>query len=412
MILDRSCFFCILRSVFVRLLFIIHGGLAVHFLITFNSLHVVYYVLTVPLILLALEGIVMTVLQTSLDIKRFWPICGILYLASVIPIIWITELDLKNINDTRLNTTLNRSNLQNVTEIEDPLGSFTDFFGINESIVEKWCEVGIFIVLIAGRWIISLDDLSRDELTALLLALVGHAPDSMDLIKPLDTKPHENTEENLIGNTHDVFRVYIILAVYSFSVIQFAIRTPDIQEKKNERASTTNFAEIANSARFKNISKFFKKGKVASFPLADIDITNTDSSSLDKNDISTEQSVAGSKKYKKNDVMDRTKRDSSKKESALSSRVEGFCTNFFGTFVHIFIALCLHAGPAFVLRLVMTVRYNVLDEMHLFFLVKNGVEIIVLLHRFYLTHRSEKSRLNEEGFSVDIEKADDRSLPS
>lgn len=98
----------------------------------------------------------------------------------------------------------------------------------------------------------------------------------------------------------------------------------------------------------------------------------------------------------KESVVNRTK---AAKEKALKNRKVKTCAAYAGVLLHLFIALALHAGPAFAVRLVMTVRFSVFNEVHVFFLVKNAFEILACIYRFVQTVRNSKS-LDEE-FSLD-----------
>lgn len=195
------------KGLLVRILLIVHASLAVDFLITEKNLDGPYYVLLLPIILVGIEGIVITILQTRQDVTRFWPVCAILYLASVIPIIWISEFDAM---ETKTRT-----------------------YG---TLIGMWTKLGMFFVLIAGRWIVSLGDLSRDEVTVLLLALVGHAPDAMALLSTLDEKMEEESGDN----TNKTYKLIVVLTVFTLSVIQFGIKTPDIGDNNKKIANNKN----------------------------------------------------------------------------------------------------------------------------------------------------------------------------
>lgn len=103
-----------------------------------------------------------------------------------------------------------------------------------------WAKLGMFLVLIAGRWIVSLGDLSRDEINSLLLGLVGHAPDSMALLGAL------NEEVKGGDKALKTYKLIIVLTVFSLSVVQFAIKTPDI-EGANTKKKAKQSKNIVNT---------------------------------------------------------------------------------------------------------------------------------------------------------------------
>ena len=44
----------------------------------------------------------------------------------------------------------------------------------------------------------------------------------------------------------------------------------------------------------------------------------------------------------------------------------------------------MHNGPFFFLRLYLCIEYNVINELHIFFLVQNGIIISLLVHRIFV----------------------------
>lgn len=257
----------------------------------------------------------------------------------------------------------------------------------------------MFLVLIAGRWIVSLGDLSRDEINSLLLGLVGHAPDSMALLGAL------NEEVKVGDKALKTYKLIIVLTVFSLSVVQFTIKTPDI-ERANTKKKAKQSKNIVNSKYF-DLNCF--KGKATPFPIDGTRLSSFCDEVRDKTKKLSAHATEAKEKAQantkesggrlsriKSSVKNRTK---AAKEKALKNRKVKTCAAYAGVLLHLFIALALHAGPAFAVRLVMTVRFSVFNEVHVFFLVKNAFEILVCIYRFVQTVRNSRS-LDEE-FSLD-----------
>lgn len=75
----------------------------------------------------------------------------------------------------------------------------------------------------------------------------------------------------------------------------------------------------------------------------------------------------------------------------LGSRRFAGCTHIIEFMFRTALTLCLHSGPAFVLRLTMAIRYTIQEDIQLFFLVKNGVEIVVLLHQCFKAFKIKRT---------------------
>lgn len=66
-----------------------------------------------------------------------------------------------------------------------------------EPITKKICELGLIIGIIVGRWLLPRGEITRDQLSALLLGYVGTAADILELF--------EVFEEDAVSNTIVLF---------------------------------------------------------------------------------------------------------------------------------------------------------------------------------------------------------------
>ncbi len=84
---------------------------------------------------------------------------------------------------------------------------------LNESLWAQVIEQLLLVVLVIGRWLLPKGDLSRDELSQLLLVYVGTAADIAELLETFG-EPRVNKKLSV---------TYLILAIWSWSLIQFTI---------------------------------------------------------------------------------------------------------------------------------------------------------------------------------------------
>uniref|UniRef100_A0A674EM54 Transmembrane protein 26a n=1 Tax=Salmo trutta TaxID=8032 RepID=A0A674EM54_SALTR len=132
---------------------------------------------------------------------RFSPMV-FLYLSTVIPSIWFLELSLLQYKLP--------VNISSGPELEELLAH------IPISAVENWAaglEQTMLIVLVLGRWLMPKGDMSRDQLSQLLMVYVGLGADILDIF---DTFKEPEVKTN---------RAVIImgLALFSWALMQFPL---------------------------------------------------------------------------------------------------------------------------------------------------------------------------------------------
>lgn len=164
--------FQLLKFLISRLLLFIHGVLSVYLLYD-NTKDQRYWSLLLPMMFLLLEIVYTYFVRKGMEFRYFWP-SGFFYILTLLPIIWIVELELLSermaANDKSKQKNVSPSN-SGETRVQSDLGIS------NEVIAKKVCEVGIIIGMITGRSLMPRGSLSRDQLSALLLGYVGNAAD-------------------------------------------------------------------------------------------------------------------------------------------------------------------------------------------------------------------------------------------
>lgn len=325
-----------LRHLLTRFLFLSHGILT--FGIFFNnSPNEKNWFLTVPLVLLLIDIIVRK------EFKHFW-ISAFLYIASLLPIIWLVEIDM-------LQTRLETLKIYNITIVSHEDGADyshndlppvlksnektkknslfnLDFLNLsNEIVAKKLCEIGIVVGLILGRAMMPRGPISHDKLSSMLLTFVSN---SADIIGLFDTFVSPKIMY------HDTI-IYLVLGIFSWSIYQFTFIP--VGEDPEEDIMTVH---------------------VISDPIVSRDSSKTVSIATDDSErilMSAEEKVLRKAKEKR------------RKKLGWNSDV---CESL--------ILLLMHDGPYLVLRLFLIFYHQVTTEMHIFFTIKNAM--VVMLH-FY-----------------------------
>ncbi|XP_057330909.1 transmembrane protein 26 isoform X1 [Microplitis mediator] len=231
-------FISTIKAVITRLLFASHGFIAIWQVTTFKK-NPVYWYLSSPIVLLFFEGIFTIAIKTHQEWKWFCP-SVFLYLASVVPAIWLLELDklesrfkprTTNIN---ISETIDISNLaaEDLKNLEKIFGSINFKLPEIQISTETWVtliEQFLMLVLIVGRWMLPKGDLTRDQLSQLLLVYIGTAADIIEFF--------DSFKEDKIGQEYVL--VYLTLGIWSWSLMQFTVVLTATKSRKSRLSSGT-----------------------------------------------------------------------------------------------------------------------------------------------------------------------------
>ena len=100
----------------------------------------------------------------------------------------------------------------------------------SETLARRICELGLIIGIILGRWLLPRGEITRDQLSALLLGYVGTAADILELFEVLD--------EAVVATEREV--TLAVLGVYTWSLLQFCLVTTATTGKNNQIRITNN----------------------------------------------------------------------------------------------------------------------------------------------------------------------------
>ncbi|XP_074789779.1 LOW QUALITY PROTEIN: transmembrane protein 26 [Mastacembelus armatus] len=211
----------VLLALLSRFLFAVHGVVTVWRVVAVKG-EPLYWLLLAGVALLGVEMAVTLKCTRNAEWKWFSPMV-FLYLSTVIPSIWFLELSL----------------LQSKLPINNSSGPELHLLahipitaGIVELEPENWVvglEQTMLIVLVVGRWLMPKGDMSRDQLSQLLMVNVGLGADILDIF---DTFKEPEVKTNRVV-------VIIGLALFSWALMQFPLVLTQTRLSKSEPSEGT-----------------------------------------------------------------------------------------------------------------------------------------------------------------------------
>lgn len=335
------------------------------YLLYSNTRKVEYWAIATPLVFLLVEIAYTIGYRRGMEYRYFWP-SGFLYIMTMIPIIWFMEFDLL---EERINEEKGK---------DKPTAYLNAFKLDNEEIGKKICELGLIIVLITGRWLMPRGNITRDQLSALLLGYVGNAADIIELF--------ETFEEP--GIIYERSVTSAVIAVYTWSIFQFTlVTTATIKDKKMleddlEKKLSPKKNRIAPSQKLPGREE--KK---------EIDIKTKYIEEIRTRKSSNEIKGGRGRGRKGYSNMKQSKIINARSSQQLDEKVRRRALH--GEVFQILVTLLMQDGPFLILRLYLIIQYNVTSEMHIFFTCKNAIVSILLVYRLcILTCRGEDVETN------------------
>uniref|UniRef100_A0AAY4BCH7 Transmembrane protein 26 n=1 Tax=Denticeps clupeoides TaxID=299321 RepID=A0AAY4BCH7_9TELE len=201
----------ILLALVSRFLFTVHGVVTVWRVVEEKG-EPVYWLLLLGVALLGVEMAITIKCTENAEWKWFSPMV-FLYLSTIIPSIWFLELNLLQ-SKMPLNSSSGPDlHLFSQIPITSVGGSLDMVCHLDP---ENWAaglEQTMLIVLVVGRWLMPKGDMSRDQLSQLLMVYVGLGADILDIF---DTFKEPEVKTN---------RAVIIvgLSLFSWALMQFPL---------------------------------------------------------------------------------------------------------------------------------------------------------------------------------------------
>ncbi|KAF5282764.1 hypothetical protein FQR65_LT02761 [Abscondita terminalis] len=227
-----------IKAIITRLVFSAHSLLAI-WQVTIFKKNVFFWYLCSPILLLFFEGVFTLTIKENQEWKWFCP-SVFLYLASVVPSIWLLELDKVNRRIKSFEETLNiTSNAGvNLKEINNFIGGQIKFPEINLS-TETWItliEQFLMLILIIGRWMLPKGDLTKDQLSQILLVYIGTAADIIEFFDSF--KDDKVASEPIL--------VILTLTIWTWSLMQFTVVLTATKSRKSRMSTTVSHKEKTN----------------------------------------------------------------------------------------------------------------------------------------------------------------------
>jgi len=224
----RAVFSCgkILSAVITRLVFSAHCLLAFVWIVQNQTWCIYYVALITGLILLLIESLYTIIARKGNEYKWFCP-SVFCYLLTILPCIWVIELSLlsKRLHEEMINEDEIRNLTQQVSsrDTEDLGNDTTSGFdsllhqlsipAMEPTQMVVLIEQLLLFLLIMGRWMLPKGDISRDELSQLLLVYIGMAADIIEFF--------EAFKEREVRYNRTL--ILVILSIWSASLLQFTL---------------------------------------------------------------------------------------------------------------------------------------------------------------------------------------------
>ncbi|XP_016350534.1 transmembrane protein 26-like [Sinocyclocheilus anshuiensis] len=215
----------ILLALLSRFLFAVHGVLTVWRVVEVTG-EPSYWLLLMGVTLLGVEMAITIKYTRNAEWKWFSPMV-FLYLSTVIPSVWFLELNLLQSN-LLINSSTN-SDPQFFSQI--PLT-----MGLAELDPENWVEAleqTMLIVLVLGRWLMPKGDMSRDQLSQLLMVYVGLGADILDIFDTFK-EPQVKTKQAVI---------IVGLSLFSWALMQFPLVLTQTSHSKFQKEGQSEAAK-------------------------------------------------------------------------------------------------------------------------------------------------------------------------
>ncbi|XP_052746011.1 transmembrane protein 26 [Bicyclus anynana] len=330
-----------IKAVITRLVFACHGIIAIWQVTVFKNNNEFWY-LASPILLLVFEGVFTLTIKENQEWKWFCPSVFI-YLGLVVPAIWLLELH-------KVDMRLQKKG--NITQIEPEIS----IPGATKIPTDMWVtliEQFLMLTLIVGRWLLPKGDLTRDQLSQLLLVYIGTAADIIEFFDSF--KDEKVATEKVL--------VLLTLAIWSWSLMQFTVVLTATKSRKCR--GTANRSDMYVRARL-----HWHDEKVATEKVLVLLTLAIWSWSLMQFTVV----LTATKSRKCRGTANRSDMHSSR---ACCCSIE-VCA--------IIMNIALQDAPFLVFRLLIIAHYKIINYMNIFFTCKNTLVILLQIYRLYVLH--------------------------
>lgn len=244
--------------------------------------------------------------------------------------------------------------------------------------LKKLCELGLIIVIIIARWCMPRGDITKDQLSALLLVYVGNSADILELFDLFE-------EPEVIGNKPVIIAT---MSLFTWSMYQFALITTATVKGEEISEHDRTPKHPYNNVRMTRVSPAdvhsgndFKRNKEL--------VENYIGSIRNKN-----RKVSSTHKPYESFNRGRGKKISTITAGGVRTPINESATNdkkqkikqreMHGELYQILVTLLMQDGPFLMLRLYLLIELNVSSEMHIFFTCKNAIVSLLQIYRLLI----------------------------
>ncbi|XP_070570918.1 transmembrane protein 26-like [Ptychodera flava] len=241
-------FFGVIKALLTRLMFFIHAFISVWRVADVTE-DPFYWFLLMTTVGLVVETVITLKLRKGREWKWFCP-SVLFYLCSVVPSLWILQVQLHIDREVRKQEieqqAIQKGNCTAMLMSQDP-SEATENEGLSEIIEglsipgfafssENWVlalQQLLLGLLILGRWMLPKGDITRDQLSQLLLVYIGMAADILEFSV-------ETLKEGALQG--EWVLTYLILGIWSWSLLQFCLVLTATKARKPRMARSDSSA--------------------------------------------------------------------------------------------------------------------------------------------------------------------------
>ncbi|XP_028396636.1 transmembrane protein 26-like [Dendronephthya gigantea] len=395
--------FTYIAALLSRFLFSFHTGITVWWLIQVTQDQRYWYILGYCLSCLLLETLVTVVYRKGHEYYWFCPSIFV-FTTAEIPCFGILRLQLGSC--LRMSETTGDAGIRcstNVTDIGNQIQSLglNTLFADDEKVVSALDQT-FLLLLVIGRWLLPKGQMSREQLSQLLLIYIAAAADIVELTEIYEVR-------DVLSNSG---MINLLIALWSISLLQFSVTIQNVEsvaqdkanqevklEKEKERGekSETNI-EITTGKKSNRVAPALYTYKLAQRKAFERQRERRNTMDLD----SLKPISHGRENQQQNDSV-------KKKDGVLLrilkalKRFESTVQNFIHThidLIQLLTPMLLQDGPFLILRLFVASEYDISESnMFLFLIAKNALVVMLQVYRICVLYCKPSS---SEGTEDDI----------
>lgn len=402
--------FTYIAAILSRILFSFHVGVTTWWLTQVTANYEYWYIMGACLSCLLLETLITVIYRKGHEYYWFCPSIFI-FTAAEIPCFSILRMHLGScLRSVRMNNALSESIKCSTNVTRSSIESQIQSLGLNALFSDDEKAISgldqtFVLLLVVGRWLLPKGQMSRDQLSQLLLIYIAAAADIVELTEIYEVR-------QVLSNTS---MINLLTALWSISLLQFSVTIQNVEsvaqekgieevklekEKEKEKKGTT--IEITTEKKSNRVAPALYTYKLAQRKAIEkqrerrntMDLHSLRPASLEKSPIS--QSPTGSTPPpKSNSGISRVLRALRKFEKT----VQGFIHTHIDL-IQLLTPMLLQDGPFLILRLFVVSQYDTSESnMFLFLIAKNALVVMLQVYRICVLYCKPSDR---EGTEEDI----------